>query len=125
MDTRIKGQEGERLAVQYLQKKGYRIQQQNYRCRYGEVDIIAWDGTNLVFVEVKSKSQKIFGAPEAMVGVHKQRKIVYVAMAYVQQHKLQNTSLRFDVVAIYSPQNQAPAITHIPGAFHATADFLY
>lgn len=125
MKTVHKGHESERLAAQYLQRKGYHIQRQNYRCRYGEIDIIAWDGPQLVFVEVKSKSQTAFGTPEAMVGAQKQRKIVYVAMMYVQQRQLRDISLRFDVVAIYTAPNQDPIITHIPGAFEASVDFLY
>ena len=54
---RWRGQHGEQMAVQFLQRQGYRIQQQNYRCRGGEVDIIAWDGPTLVFIEVKTKGQ--------------------------------------------------------------------
>ena len=54
---RWRGQHGEQMAVQFLQRQGYRILHQNYRCRGGEVDIVAWDGPTLVFIEVKTKGQ--------------------------------------------------------------------
>jgi putative endonuclease len=122
---RRSGQRGEQLAVEYLQGCGYQIAQQNYRCRAGEVDIIAWDDETLVFVEVKTKSQLTFGTPEAMVTRAKQRKIVHVAMVYVQQHRLQNVALRFDVVAITLLPNAPAEVTHVPAAFGATERFLY
>ena len=71
---RWRGQQGEQMAAQFLQRQGYRIAQQNYRCREGEIDIIAWDGPTLVFVEVKTKGQTTFGAPQAMVHGPKQKK---------------------------------------------------
>src|SRR5437763_12379646 len=64
---RWRGQQGEQMAAEFLQRQGYRIQQQNYRCREGEIDSIAWDGPTLVFIEVKTKGQTLFDAPQAMV----------------------------------------------------------
>jgi putative endonuclease len=120
-----RGQPGEQMAVAYLQRQGYRIAQQNYRCRQGEIDIIAWDGPTLVFVEVKTKRQTAFGSPQEMVDRRKQRKIIRVAMVYVQQQRLQNVALRFDVVAIMCLPGTPPEVTHVPAAFEASADFLY
>lgn len=120
-----RGQQGEQMAAQFLQRQGYRIAQQNYRCRGGEVDIIAWDGPTLVFVEVKTKGQITFGTPQAMVDRHKQAKIVHVAMVYVQQHQLPDVNLRFDVVAITLLPGVAPEITHVPGAFTPSPHFFY
>jgi len=120
-----RGQQGEQLAMQFLQRQGYRIAQQNYRCRSGEIDIIAWDGTTLVFVEVKMKGQTAFGMPQAMVHTSKQQKIVQVAMAYVQQYRLQDVSLRFDVIAILSLPGAPPEVTHVRDAFTPSAHFLY
>lgn len=122
---RWRGQRGEQLAVDYLRHQGFRIQQQNYRCRSGEIDIIAWDGPTLVFVEVKTKSQLTFGAPQVMVDRHKQKKIVQVAMIYVQQQALQNTALRFDVVAVMLLPDGEPEVTHMPAAFVPPAYFSY
>jgi len=122
---RQQGQHGEQMAVQFLQRQGYRIQQQNYRCRGGEVDIIAWDGPTLVFIEVKTKGQTAFGAPQAMVHGQKQKKIVHVAMVYVQQHQMQEVNIRFDVVAITLLPGFPPEVTHVPGAFTPSSHFLY
>jgi putative endonuclease len=120
-----RGRQGEALAVEYLEQQGYRIQQQNYRCRSGEIDIIAWDGSTLVFVEVKAKGQLRFGAPQVMVDWRKQQKLVRVAMTYVQQQGLSNTPLRFDVVAILLPPDGVPEVTHLPAAFQPSASFTY
>ena len=122
---RWRGQQGEQMAVQFLQRQGYRIAQQNYRCREGEIDIIAWDGPTLVFVEVKTKGQTTFGAPQAMVNVPKQKKMVHVAMVYVQRHRLQDVSIRFDVVAITLFPGVSPEVTHVLGAFTPSSHFLY
>ncbi len=120
-----RGQQGERMAAQYLLEQGYRIQQQNYRCRQGEIDLIAWDGTTLVFVEVKTKSQVRFGSPLAMVDVPKQRKLVHVAMTYIQRHQLSQMDIRFDVVAITLLPGRPAEVTHIPAAFSPPNYFLY
>ena len=120
-----RGQQGEQMAVAYLRQHGYRIAQQNYRCREGEIDIVAWDGKTLVFVEVKTKGQLTFGSPEAMVTRPKQRKMTHVAMLYVSEHKLQQVNIRFDVVAIMlSPQGE-PVVTHVPAAFMPSGHFMY
>lgn len=122
---RQRGQEGEQIAVAFLQRHGYRIQEQNYRNRKGEIDIIAWDGATLVFVEVKAKSQAAFGHPEEMVGRRKQETMARVAMTYVHHHQLLQTSLRFDVVAVRLRPGEAPDVTHIPAAFEPTGSFFY
>ena len=113
------------MAAEFLQRQGYRIQQQNYRCREGEIDIIAWDGPTLVFIEVKTKGQTLFDAPQAMVHRHKQKKIVHVAMVYIHQHLLQDIDVRFDVVAITLLPGAPPEVTHVPAAFTPSSHFLY
>lgn len=122
---RQRGREGEQIAAAFLQRCGYRIQERNYRSRKGEIDIIAWDGATLVFVEVKAKTQTAFGHPEEMVDRRKQQTIAQVAMLYVQRHQLIQTSLRFDVVAIRLRPGEAPDVTHIPAAFDPTGPFFY
>src|SRR5215510_15511583 len=122
---RWRGQHGEQMAVQFLQHQGYRILHQNYRCRGGEVDIVAWDGSTLVFIEVKTKGQTVFGAPQAMVDARKQKKIAHVAMVYVQQHQLQDINIRFDVVAITLLPGMPPEMTHVLAAFTPSSHFLY
>jgi putative endonuclease len=122
---RWRGQQGEQMAAEFLQRQGYRIEQQNYRCREGEIDIIAWDGPTLVFIEVKTKGQTRFDVPQAMVHRHKQNKIVHVAMVYIQQRRLQRVDVRFDVVAITLLPGVPPEVTHVPAAFTPSSHFLY
>lgn len=122
---RQRGQDGEAIAAEFLKGLGYRIQERNYRVRQGEVDIIAWDGATLVFVEVKAKSGTGFGYPEEMVGPRKQRTLAQVAMAYIQQQQVADTALRFDVVAIRLNDQAAPEVIHYPAAFSPTTHYFY
>jgi putative endonuclease len=120
-----RGAQGEQIAADYLKRLGYRIQQRNYRCKQDEIDIIARDGAALVFVEVKTRSRTDFGAPQATVTRQKQAKIVHVAMAYVQEHEVRDTELRFDVVAVTCTADTAPQVVHVPAAFDASPRLLY
>jgi putative endonuclease len=120
-----RGERGEQLAVDFLKQLGYQIKHQNYRCRQGEIDIIAKDGSTLVFIEVKTKAQSAFGAPQAMVTPTKQKTITHVAMRYVQQHHVLNTALRFDVIGITFLPNGKPKVEHIPAAFNPIGAFFY
>ena len=125
MRRRQLGQRGEQLAADYLQQQGYRLTERNYRCRLGEIDLIAWDAQTLVFIEVKTKGHLQFGVPQSMVTRSKQQKIVRVAMVYVQERHLRDKPLRFDVIAITSLAGITPEIVHIPAAFSATEFFSY
>ncbi len=122
---RQRGQDGEALATAFLKELGYRIQERNYRVRQGEVDIIAWDGATLVFVEVKAKSGTGFGYPEEMVGPRKQRTLAQVAMTYIQKRQFNDTELRFDVVAIRLDAKATPVVTHYPAAFSPQTPYFY
>ena len=97
---RWRGQHGEQMAVQFLQRQGYRIQHQNYRCRGGEVDIVAWDGPTLVFIEVKARDGRKFGDGAEAVTAMKQRRIARLAMDYIARHRLVDCPCRFDVVSV-------------------------
>jgi len=94
------GTRGEEIAAAYLKKEGYRIQERNYRCPLGEIDIIALDGDEVVFVEVKSRRSEDFGAPEAAVDTRKQAKLSRIALNYINEHNLNDRNARFDVVAV-------------------------
>jgi putative endonuclease len=120
-----RGQYGEDIASTYLSQQGYRIVQRNYRNRYGEIDIIAWDDATLVFVEVKTTTASAFGVPQEKVGMRKQQKLTAVAMAYVMQHHIRNISLRFDVISVTLPPQGAPDVAHIHAAFHPSDYFSY
>lgn len=102
-DTRkALGSKGEELAVQYLKKKGYKVIERNYRCQWGEIDLIARDKETLIFVEIKARSSSGFGLPQEAVDRFKQEKLIQVAKVYMAEHRLQETiPARFDVVAVH------------------------
>lgn len=94
------GKDGEQIALAYLRKKGYRICETNFRCLLGEIDIIAFDKDEIVFVEVKTRRSNKLGYPEQAVGERKQIKLSRLALWYLQKEKLTDANARFDVVAI-------------------------
>ncbi len=94
------GVKGEKIALDYLEKQGYQILEQNFKCKIGEIDIIAKDGDFLVFVEVKAKTGLDFGMPEEMVGRRKQQKIIKVSEYYLYKNNFQDINWRIDVVAL-------------------------
>ena len=120
-----KGAQGERIAADHLKRLGYRIEVRNYRCRQGEVDIVARHGAALVFVEVRTRSGEDPGASLASVDRRKQERITRVAMAYVQEHQVQDIELRFDVVAVTCPPERPPEVVHVPAAFDASPRYHY
>ncbi len=96
----LKGKEGEDLAVKYLKRAGFRIVERNFRCRQGEIDIIAKDGNTLVFLEVKTRTSASYGNPEAAVDHAKQKKISLVSLQYLQSKNIVDFPVRYDVVAV-------------------------
>lgn len=110
------GKKGEGLAAEFLRKNGYRIVENNFRNKYGEIDIIAIDGKTLAFIEVKTKTNDKFGPPKMAVGLKKQRQISKAALAYLTQKKLNNNPARFDVVGISMADNKT-SIELIKNAF--------
>lgn len=94
------GRAGEELAAAYLQAVGYRLLERNYRCRFGEIDIVAEEGGTLVFAEVKSRRSEAYGEPQLAVGIQKQKKLSRVALHYLSERRLRSRCARFDVVAV-------------------------
>ena len=94
------GAKGEELAVRYLKKRGYRIVERNYRTRLGEIDIIAEQGDDLVFIEVKTRSDTLLGSAFESVTKQKQKQLSKVALEYISKEDCHNRPARFDVVAI-------------------------
>lgn len=94
------GDQGEALAVAYLQKGGYSILETNYRDRFGEIDIIAKQGEYIVFIEVKYRSNMKTGRPAEAVHFYKQKKICHVAKSYARKKKLFQHPIRFDIVEL-------------------------
>lgn len=108
---------GERLAAAHLEAKGYRIRERNFRCPEGEIDIVAEDGDCLVFVEVRARRGDALGTPAESVTAAKERRLVAVARAYLQEHEGLSANQRIDVVSVeLTPQGRLLAVQHIEGA---------
>jgi putative endonuclease len=94
------GDQGEQLAKQFLLDRGYAIEQQNYRCPEGEIDLVCRDGDSLAFVEVKTRRGTAFGDPEEAVTAAKLRHIAAAAEHYLSEQPLGDVPWRIDVVAV-------------------------
>jgi len=105
------------MAAEYLESLGYEILERNFRCRFGEVDIIAKDGKWVVVVEVKAKTGAKFGRPEEMVGFSKQKKLIKLGQYYLYEKDYKDMPWRIDVVAVdFAPDGETAELRHHKGA---------
>ena len=113
------GRYGEDLAAQHLTAAGCEVLARNWRCREGELDIVALEqGRVVVFCEVKSRSGTRFGEPAEAVGHVKARRIRLLAQRWLAENRPPGVfELRFDVVSVVRRPGQAPVVTHLRGAF--------
>ncbi len=101
MNKRRMGQEYEQIAGSYLESQGYEIIEYNYRCQFGEIDIVAKDKCDLVFIEVKYRGNERYGSPFEAVDIKKQHIIRTIAEKYMSEYQIpDNTYVRFDAVGI-------------------------
>ena len=114
-NTRQSGTEGEDFACAYIAEQGMKIVQRNFRFGHEEIDIVARDGSVLVFVEVKARQNASRGLPAEAVTRAKQRSIIRAAMGYLKINHLTDSRVRFDVAAICGRE-----IKYIKAAFDAT-----
>lgn len=118
MTTKEIGDFGETEACRYLEKVGNSVLKRNYRCKAGEIDIIAKDGETIVFCEVKTRSSKEYGTPGEFVDFRKQEKIIKTALYYLGRDDI---DMRFDVLEVmYKVCGDVLAVTninHIKAAF--------
>lgn len=111
---------GEDRAAEYLRAQGYEIVDRNFRCRYGEVDIVAKTGRYLVFAEVKLRKSADYGFAREAVTYSKQQKLRTTALCWLQAHPPTRLQPRFDVLEVYAPQGTAtvrPTVNHLENAF--------
>jgi putative endonuclease len=116
INRRIQGKAGEDLAARFLERNGLKIIERNYRFERGEIDLIAEEGDEIVFVEVKARHSTVYGSPEDAVTEEKQEQVHTVAEGYLFEHNIDNRPCRFDVVAIEFKNDKAE-IRHIRDAF--------
>ncbi len=100
MDKKELGIYGEAIAQNYLRKKGYHIIEANFRCKAGEIDVVARHKKDLVFIEVRTKSGEDFGTPEESVTFAKKEKLVACALSYLMLRNQEASSWRVDFVAV-------------------------
>jgi putative endonuclease len=113
------GRRGEDEAARYLRALGYRIVGRRERVLRGDIDIVALDDRTVVFVEVRSRSDTAHGHPAETVGPVKQRRIAELATAYIRRHRLEDCSVRIDVVAVTFPADGRPVVEHYQNAFES------
>lgn len=116
------GKSGEEAAVELLKASGYKILARNYKTRIGEIDIIAFQGDTLCFIEVKSRNSLRFGLPQEAVSAEKQRQISKAALSFLKSNNLLNRKARFDVVSVLYSKD-GPKLDLIRNAFDLNCDF--
>ena len=99
MTTRRKGKRGEALAASALEKAGYVIRERNWRCKMGEIDLVALHRGEIVFIEVRARADGMDAALES-IGARKQAKLMRLAEIYLEMHDLDDAAFRIDVVAV-------------------------
>lgn len=100
MSTRETGAAAESLVASHLESLGWKLAARNWRGRGGELDIVAFDGPTLVFVEVKARGGRSHGLPEEAVDAAKQGRLARTALEYARAHGLSERPMRFDVAAV-------------------------
>jgi putative endonuclease len=117
VDRNALGQWGEDLAVQHLVSQGFEVLDRNWRCREGELDIVARDGAVLVFVEVKTRSGLLYGEPAEAVTSAKARRVRRLSARWLVERRPEGYwELRFDVVSVLRTAG-LPEVHHLRGAF--------
>lgn len=119
METESLGRWGEETAAKYLRKKHYTVTAANFRCRMGEIDLIAENREFIVFVEVKLRKNANFAQALEFVDRRKQERLKRAALVYLSQNETEKQP-RFDVIEVYAPegtQTRRPKICHLEDAF--------
>lgn len=111
------GNEGEEIAVRYLEEKKWTVIDRNYRFMKAEADIVAYDGKQIIVVEVKTRRGTGFGEPEEAVTEQKKKQLYKATQAWLYERKMEGAPVRFDVIAVILKKNADPVIRHYEGAF--------
>ncbi len=112
------GVKGEKIAVKFLRKNGYKILLRNYSNKFGEIDVIGYDHGTISFIEVKTRLSESFGPPELAVTQTKKNHIIKTAQRYITENKLEDVCCRFDVVSVrLSNDDKSQEINLLKNAF--------
>ena len=109
------GKTGEQISAEYLTKKGYKIIEKNFKCYFGEIDIIAIDKNELVFIEVKTRTDMSYGEAAEAVTPTKLQHLLNSIKYYIYKRNLQDEFIRIDIMEVYVKQNNVK-INHIKKA---------
>jgi putative endonuclease len=111
------GRQGEELAKLFLEGQGLVVLSRNWRCRDGELDIVATDGIRLIVCEVKTRSGTAFGTPREAVTLAKQTRIRKLTNLWLSAYKVGWCETRFDIVSVVWPGHGPARVEHLRGAF--------
>ena len=111
------GRRGEAIAAVHLESLGMRIVERNWRCSQGEIDLVAEDGGEIVFVEVKTRSSVAFGHPLEAITAEKLARLRRLASAWCSLHPSRGRAIRIDAVAVIAPRSGAVEIEHLERVF--------
>ncbi len=113
------GRRGEQVAAEYLERLGLTIESRNWRCREGELDIVAHDCRSMVvFCEVKTRSGLLYGSGAEAVTPAKRRRLRRLSVLWLAEYKARKgLTVRFDVISVHWPSSGKPEISHLPAAF--------
>ena len=119
-DRQKLGRWGEQLAAQYLESHGYKVLDRNWRCRRGEIDLVAKEGDVLVFVEVKTRRGRDYGTPEEALTRYKVKRLLELGQRYMLERDLEDVEWRVDLVAVeLDRQGNLLRFEHVPNAVWA------
>ena len=113
----VLGRRGEDLAARYLEQQGLVILSRNWRCRHGELDLVATDSARLVVCEVKTRSSARYGGPAEAVDARKVARIRLVTNAWLKAHQVRWVPVRFDVLAVVAEPDAPVTFQHFKAAF--------
>lgn len=111
----VLGRTGEELAGRWLERAGWQILDRNWRCRTGEIDLVALDGDDLVVVEVKTRRSLRLGHPAEAVTARKLSRLRVLAGLWLAEHEVRTAGVRVDVIAVWLPEGGPPRIDHRQG----------
>ena len=119
MKRSVTGRVGEDVAAVHLTRSGHRIVERNYRCAHGEIDLVAEEGAELAFVEVRTRSSLAFGSPEESVTWRKRQRMTRCALAYLAERQVKDRTWRIDVIAVQLERGRVTRVEHYR---HAVGD---
>lgn len=111
------GRRGETLAAEFLERAGLQLVERNWRCPIGEIDIVAIDGNDLAFVEVKTRSSVAFGHPFEAITVQKLTRLRRLAFAWCEAHDTRAPRIRIDAVSVIAARGREPVIEYLKRVF--------